>query len=1576
MDELIRYQHSFPRFASDWLNSLKTKLPELKELVEAKGTRYDSNRPETSLAASDAPGASQSSTDVAKAGGDAKAIRAALREEHPDWDSRRVATVASKMEKDNRASAASSAVEAAEASTPAASEAPTKRAKPDSLKRLEKQIREGANPKNLWSWVRDNPDAPEELKDLVVQARNNDTRPTPADNSAAARRDDKLVRDTVNAYYSPKAAAVDTSAVNQTTGPGVEFDALKNADETGALAELELPEGWTVSVHRKSGWPDRYGLTDESGVDVAYSKSDGRWYPTSSEINPLDLPNNDEGVDADDLNSRIQSSTAAVDAPAETGYFSDLPSGTLETVPDLESPAIAEHSSDLAGYRRISGTEINSLRGEDEFFSRPPLMYGEGTFLVGPEGTVIESTTYNLPDGSKKPGFRVRFQRDGDTFELAMSPEELELSKDQQLKLAKGLALQKAIELREGNSASAPDATNASDEPDAPTADASSVDPVAAHQAAMGEVDTEQRSLDQLKDELRGLQSRNAPQSTIDSMLKTIEERQAKLNDLIEQENAAAAVRREFDEEQWQERVAGLDKAGLLKEYRNLDEDRVRQQNARTPDRAKERQIEARMRQVNDLLNSVSGANGQGVSDAPASGSGSAVEMLRKGADGKAVRDQLRQENPGATNRQIWAIYNAMVKRNEGTLSVDSTQKLITVTPGQWARKGKATMAAKRRVVLAGGGSDQFVRKGDLDRSPKSNWVEEQGGLPEYIGEVADALHRKGMNISRAIATAVNTIKRWARGGPAAQGQKGSVSKATQAKAIKALAEWETKRAAARASRLEAGMTFATIDVHGNWHHPHTGEYIHKPWDLDLDLKNLLTPEERAELSVSAGMDASAVHNALYNLRKTFRTMKGGVTPQQMDVAWGQIATLRDAWSLGALKREDGKPWSEEAIAAFEKVDQMIDRAEASLEYMETQFLESEIGFDNPVDDQVPDETPEIDLDAPTAELRRLLSAGLTAREVAMIQEELQTRRTDESQVESLINVKRAEIEAERAFPQDPGLPRGLRVEDRELIQQAVASHLGEIDLDKPGTIVPVNDKTFTDRWIVTNEAGVKGYVEHDGPNRIVFTPFDATASDPLVHLGRQEPAVIADRILNGDFDYDPETGQLLEAGEPVLTLDEKKRGRVNGVLAKSPGFVPAQAELEHRPVHEGFPDSGEAYDASQWRDDIKDGDTLVTQDGKVAVLVKAWPIAVTEDNGHFHKLLVPLREFLAQPENAEYAGAFADAKSRGLVTITLDSEPTASTELPSRNGGYHEDNEPGMYREPGWDEEWAVNRAVLASGAKNELAAPIKPPAEWFANPNLTEATPLTITKDGRVFGHVATWGVCHTASMGNDCVMVPSSKTDYAMFHLGVVETAEGTEVPVGRITMRTGHASEYANARKALAHYENTGQAVADVHAGEDAFGVWIAGALRPDVTPEQLRALKSSPLSGDWRYLASTGSLEMLMVLAVNMPGFPVPRPKGLVASGALRSLTSAGMVAPKKVPAEKVQAAMAGDTLAADDIRYLQKLARQAKQAEAEALKLQVAKVTMLPGISEMAQRLAAERRVREMAASLRKKERI
>lgn len=86
-----------------------------------------------------------------------------------------------------------------------------------------------------------------------------------------------------------------------------------------------------------------------------------------------------------------------------------------------------------------------------------------------------------------------------------------------------------------------------------------------------------------------------------------------------------------------------------------------------------------------------------------------------------------------------------------------------------------------------------------LERKPggPDNWVEAAGGLPSYIERIAKHLHyEEGYSISRAIAVAVNTVKRWARGGTVTKsGTTKRITPATQAKAAAALAEWEAKKA-------------------------------------------------------------------------------------------------------------------------------------------------------------------------------------------------------------------------------------------------------------------------------------------------------------------------------------------------------------------------------------------------------------------------------------------------------------------------------------------------------------------------------------------------------------------------------------------------------------------------------------------------------------------------------------------------------------------------------------------------------------------------------------------------------------
>ena len=183
--------------------------------------------------------------------------------------------------------------------------------------------------------------------------------------------------------------------------------------------------------------------------------------------------------------------------------------------------------------------------------------------------------------------------------------------------------------------------------------------------------------------------------------------------------------------------------------------------------------------------------------------------------------------------------------------------------------------------------------------------------------------------------------------------------------------------------------------------------------------------------------------------------------------------------------------------------------------------------------------------------------------------------------------------------------------------------------------------------------------------------------------------------------------------------------------------------------------------------------------------------------------------------------------------------------------------------------------------------AIPVTPPKEWFNNPGLKKPTALTVTDDGKVFGHIAAWHVDHIGMAFG--TRPPRSKSNYAFFHTGVVRTEEGADMPVGQLTLAGGHAGLEASAQEAVRHYDDTASAVADVHAGEDAYGIWVSGALRPGTSPEQIRALRASAPSGDWRPIK--GALELVAVCQVNVPDFPIARAR--VASGQVMALVAAG-----------------------------------------------------------------------------------
>ncbi len=187
---------------------------------------------------------------------------------------------------------------------------------------------------------------------------------------------------------------------------------------------------------------------------------------------------------------------------------------------------------------------------------------------------------------------------------------------------------------------------------------------------------------------------------------------------------------------------------------------------------------------------------------------------------------------------------------------------------------------------------------------------------------------------------------------------------------------------------------------------------------------------------------------------------------------------------------------------------------------------------------------------------------------------------------------------------------------------------------------------------------------------------------------------------------------------------------------------------------------------------------------------------------------------------------------------------------------------------------------------------APTLPPAEWFRTPEPTKPTPLTVTADGRVFGHMALWDSCHVGYPGQ-CVPPPRSQSGYAYFNLGEVECADGTRVACGAITLEALHADKRLSAEQAQAHYlEHTGMVGAYVRAVDGNLGIWVSGALRATLPERYARDLMGAKPSGDWRQTRPGGPLEMIGVHAVNEPGFPVPR---LVASALLPSGMRAELV---------------------------------------------------------------------------------
>lgn len=250
---------------------------------------------------------------------------------------------------------------------------------------------------------------------------------------------------------------------------------------------------------------------------------------------------------------------------------------------------------------------------------------------------------------------------------------------------------------------------------------------------------------------------------------------------------------------------------------------------------------------------------------------------------------------------------------------------------------------------------------------------------------------------------------------------------------------------------------------------------------------------------------------------------------------------------------------------------------------------------------------------------------------------------------------------------------------------------------------------------------------------------------------------------------------------------------------------------------------------------------------------------------------------------------------------------------------------------------------AIVASAA--ETFRPKVYKAGFFEDPKLAGPTLPTMGEDGRIYGHLAVFGECHR-SIQDHCVMVPRSPTGYSMFHTSpAVRLDNGSRLPVGRLTVGTGHADPRMAGAPAAAHYDNTGATFALVRVGEDAHGVWFSGVAAPWATSEQLEQGLAAPLSGDWRDFGQ--GLELVAALAVNTPGFSIKprgtsdaedRPIALVASGRLSPRAGRGRSSMTKASIKAIM-----KEAIAEERRESELAARKAAAlSRANAVKLEVA----------------------------------
>jgi hypothetical protein len=444
---------------------------------------------------------------------------------------------------------------------------------------------------------------------------------------------------------------------------------------------------------------------------------------------------------------------------------------------------------------------------------------------------------------------------------------------------------------------------------------------------------------------------------------------------------------------------------------------------------------------------------------------------------------------------------------------------------------------------------------------------------------------------------------------------------------------------------------------------------------------------------------------------------------------------------------------------------------------------------------------------------------------------------------------------------------------------------VGGYPLQYPGQPVGPPDVWINCRCFLDVNAGLQSAaeIESAAPDSLVAREFNTEQRKKLASKGQAMPD--GSYPIANEEDLRNAIQAIGRAKDPAAVKRHiRKRARALGLTDLIPDSWTASGEEQDELAADASDSlvAVDTHDAPGWITNPRETQRLRTYwtRGKGAAKI-GWGAP-----GDFNRCRRQLRKYIHNP-------AYLDGTCANMHYVALGFWPNQGPHAGKRGRGRR-----GLRSDaaPITDLDLDTAEAEAVTAAFEEAAQlgdgmDTLPPMDWFDDPGLTGPTPLTIAGDGQVFGHLATWGTCHVG-IDKTCVTAPKSTHDYAYFRTGEVETAGGP-VSVGQLTMNTGHATDDLDPNETVRHYDHTGTAIADVAAGEDDYGIWVAGAIRPGVTLDQIHGLRAGALSGDWRRIG--GNLELVGALVVNVPGFPIPRPSMAASGDLVLSLTAAAVV---------------------------------------------------------------------------------